>query len=201
VLTASIIRAKTLTRPHDGSNKHLWNAGQNLPDYMVQHPRRQPSSTSICVFLMKWLGYTKLFPWRGRELKICWHRKLCPYSKREGDGGAVSTKAVKENTLKYGHASPQSQSAVECVLSAGGHQLHVNHVFNETRNQSPTRPSIPHSSGDIFHAIKRIRSDKHRVFNDVLLLTIVLTQVPNETVSNLLWSGTHHTKNCVHTYC
>jgi hypothetical protein len=27
-----------------GGSKHLWNVGQLLPDYMVQHPRRKSSS-------------------------------------------------------------------------------------------------------------------------------------------------------------
>jgi hypothetical protein len=30
--------------PDDGDSKHLWNTSQYLPDYTVQHPRRQPSS-------------------------------------------------------------------------------------------------------------------------------------------------------------
>jgi hypothetical protein len=30
-------------RPDDGGSKHLWNVGKLLPDYMAQHPRRQPS--------------------------------------------------------------------------------------------------------------------------------------------------------------
>jgi hypothetical protein len=33
-------------RPDDGVTKHLRNAGHYLPDYTVQHPRRQPSSYS-----------------------------------------------------------------------------------------------------------------------------------------------------------
>jgi hypothetical protein len=31
-------------RRDDGGSKLLWNISQYLPDYMVQHPRRQPSS-------------------------------------------------------------------------------------------------------------------------------------------------------------
>jgi hypothetical protein len=30
----------------DGGSKHFWNVGHYLPDYTVQHPRRQPSSYS-----------------------------------------------------------------------------------------------------------------------------------------------------------
>jgi hypothetical protein len=30
----------------DGGSKLLWNVGQYLPDYTVQHPRREPSSDS-----------------------------------------------------------------------------------------------------------------------------------------------------------
>jgi hypothetical protein len=31
-------------RSDDGGSNVLWNVGQYLPDYMAQHPRRQPSS-------------------------------------------------------------------------------------------------------------------------------------------------------------
>jgi hypothetical protein len=31
-------------RNNDGGKKHLWNVSQYLPDYTVQHPRRQQSS-------------------------------------------------------------------------------------------------------------------------------------------------------------
>jgi hypothetical protein len=33
-------------RPDDAGSKHLWNVRKLLPDYMVQNPRRQPSSYS-----------------------------------------------------------------------------------------------------------------------------------------------------------
>jgi hypothetical protein len=32
--------------PDDGGIKHLWNVGQFLPDYMVQHPQKQSSAHS-----------------------------------------------------------------------------------------------------------------------------------------------------------
>jgi hypothetical protein len=32
--------------PDDGGSNHLWNIGQFIPDYMVQHPRRQSSSNA-----------------------------------------------------------------------------------------------------------------------------------------------------------
>jgi hypothetical protein len=35
--------------PDDGGIKHLWNISKLLPDYMVQHPRRQSSS-----YLLLW---------------------------------------------------------------------------------------------------------------------------------------------------
>jgi hypothetical protein len=30
--------------PDDGDSRHLRNIGKLLPDYMIHHPRRQPSS-------------------------------------------------------------------------------------------------------------------------------------------------------------
>jgi hypothetical protein len=43
VLTASIITAISRVRSDDGDSKHLWNVGQFLWDYTVQHPGRQSS--------------------------------------------------------------------------------------------------------------------------------------------------------------
>jgi hypothetical protein len=56
-----------------------------------------------------------------------------------GGRGAANSNAVKGNTLSCGHTPPESESAVECILSALGHQLHVNRVFHKTRSQSPAR--------------------------------------------------------------
>jgi hypothetical protein len=36
-------------RPDDGGGELLRNVGQYLPDYMAQHPRRQPSSIMCCI--------------------------------------------------------------------------------------------------------------------------------------------------------
>jgi hypothetical protein len=36
--------------PDDGGSKFLWNVSLYLPDYTVQHPRRQPSSWNCCLF-------------------------------------------------------------------------------------------------------------------------------------------------------
>jgi hypothetical protein len=40
------INERQSNRPDDGSNKLLYNFGQYLGYYTVQHPRRQPSSYS-----------------------------------------------------------------------------------------------------------------------------------------------------------
>jgi hypothetical protein len=37
------------SHPDDGGRKRLWNVSQFLPDYVVQHPRRQSFS-----FLLSW---------------------------------------------------------------------------------------------------------------------------------------------------
>jgi hypothetical protein len=42
-------RAQLTHRPDDEGSKLLWNIYQYLPDYMVHHPRRQPSS-----YLLLW---------------------------------------------------------------------------------------------------------------------------------------------------
>jgi hypothetical protein len=38
--------------PDDGGSKLLWNIDPYLPDYTMQHPRRQPSSSDITHLLM-----------------------------------------------------------------------------------------------------------------------------------------------------
>jgi hypothetical protein len=48
--------------PNDGGSKLLWNVSQYLPDYTVQHPRRQPSS------------YLSL---RGHQISQSWHIDKC----------------------------------------------------------------------------------------------------------------------------
>lgn len=82
----------------------------------------------------------------------------------------MSSNAVKWNTLSCGHTPPESESAVECVLSALGHQLHVNLVFHKTRSQSPARLSFLDSSTGILHTSRRNRGGSHRVFSDMMCL-------------------------------
>jgi hypothetical protein len=47
-------------RPDNGGSKHLWNVGQLLLDYTVQHPRRQSSSEErpnlYRSLLLRWAG-------------------------------------------------------------------------------------------------------------------------------------------------
>jgi hypothetical protein len=46
-------------RLDDGDSKHLWNVGKLLPDYTVQHPRRQPRSYSWNIKCRMWANTNK----------------------------------------------------------------------------------------------------------------------------------------------
>jgi hypothetical protein len=80
-------------------------------------------------------------------------------------GGAVSSNAVKGNTLSCGHTP---RPAAECILSVLDHQLHVNCVFHKTRSQSQTRPGSLESSADILHTARSMHGGSHRVFCDTV---------------------------------
>jgi hypothetical protein len=51
--------------PHDGDSKHLSNVGKFLPDYMLQHPKRDPEILLVtkCLKHTVWCLLTKLKLW------------------------------------------------------------------------------------------------------------------------------------------